>query len=168
MALSLLLYNLEIRFCSDAQLTSPGEAVCVGEQVVFVCQQSGSTLRWTVGNLPGGVSNELTITSSSSQAGMVLTLVDDPGFGFEIHVLSSSSSSNVITELHVTAVRQLNGVTVGCRGPIESYMSTIQIISGEFTYNNSHIHNKYSKAYLNLSEIGTHINIKLHQLLQVE
>ena len=131
---------------------------------MFICQHPGSALVWTV-DLPGGT---ITESVASSQAGTVLTFADDPGFGFEIHVLSSSLASSVISELRVTAVRQLNGVTVECAGPIVSYMSTIQIISGEFTYNNSHIHNKYSKAYLNLSEIGTHINIKIPQLLQVE
>ena len=77
---------------SDAQLTPPGEAVCEEKQVVFVCQQNGSFLRWTV-DLPGGVSNELSNSASSSQAGTVLIFADDPGFGFEIHVLSSSSTS---------------------------------------------------------------------------
>ena len=113
---------------SDAQLTSPDEAVCVGEQVVFVCQQSGSTSRWTV-DLPGEISNELSISASSSQAGTVLIFVNDPGFGFEIHILSSSSASSVISELRVTAVRQLNGATVECAGASGSFMSTIQIAS---------------------------------------
>ena len=116
---------------------------------MFICQHPGSALVWTV-DLPGGT---ITESVASSQAGRVLTFADDPGFGFEIHVLSSSLANSIISELRVTAVRQLNGVTVECVGPIESYMYTIQIISGEFTYNKSHIHNKYSKAYLNLSEI---------------
>ena len=112
---------------SDAQLTSPGEAICEGEQVVFTCQQSGSASRWTV-NLPGVL---ISNSASSSQAGRVLTFVDDPGFGFEIHILSSSSP--IISELHVTAVRQLNGVTVECVGNSGSFMSTIEIVSGDFT-----------------------------------
>ena len=59
---------------------------------------------------------------------------NDPGFGFEIHVLSSSSASSVISELRVTAVRQLNGVTVECEGGGGRYMSTFQIASvGECT-----------------------------------
>ena len=94
---------------------------------MFVCQQTGSTSRWTV-NLPGGIINELSNSASSSQAGTVLTFVNDP-YGFEIHVLSSSSGSSVISELRVTAVRQLNGVTVECAGANGSYMSTIQIVS---------------------------------------
>ena len=115
---------------SDAQLTSPGEAVCVGQQVVFVCQQTGSAVRWTV-NLPGGISNELLHSVSSSEAGRVLKFSND-SFGFEIHVLSSSSSSSVISELRVTAVRQLNGVSVECAGN-RYYSSNIQIaFVGEF------------------------------------
>ena len=94
---------------------------------MFVCQQNGATSRWTV-DLPGGVSNELSNSASSSQAGTVLTFTNDP-YGFEIHVLSSSSSSSVISELHVSAARQLNGVTVECAGGSGSYMSTIQIVS---------------------------------------
>ena len=120
--------TLDLYKSSDAQLTSPVEAVCVGEQVVFVCQQSGGISRWTV-SLPGGISNELSNSASSSQAGTVLTFTNDPGFGFEIHVLSSSSSGSVISELHVTAVRQLNGVTVECAELSERFMSTIQIAS---------------------------------------
>ena len=98
----------------------------MGKQVVFVCQQTGSTSRWTV-DLPGGISNQLSNSASSSQAGTVLTFANDP-YGFEIHVLSSSSSSSVISELRVTAVRELNGVTVECVAS-GRFMSTIQISS---------------------------------------
>ena len=110
----------------------------MGKQVVFVCQQTGSFLRWTVGNLPRSGAVEQTASSLivvSSQAGSVLTFTDDPGFGFEIHVSSSSSASSVISKLRVTAVRQLNGATVECAGdsgPLPT--STIQIASvGEST-----------------------------------
>ena len=95
---------------------------------MFGCQQPGSTSRWTV-DLPGGISNQLSNSASSSLAGRVLTFQNDPGFGFEIHVLSSSSSSSVISELRVTAVRELNGVTVKCAGSDGTYRSTIQITS---------------------------------------
>ena len=94
---------------------------------MFVCQQPGSSSRWTV-DLPGGISNELSNSASSSQAGMVLSFPNDP-FGFEVHVLSSSSASSVISELRVTAVRQLNGVTVECLGSNGRFTSTIQIAS---------------------------------------
>ena len=102
----------------------------MGKQVVFVCQQTGSTSRWTVGNLPGatGVLDQISLTIDSSQAGTVLPIPDKSSFGFEIHVLSSSLASRVISELRVTAVRQLNGVTVECAGD-RFYTSTLQIAS---------------------------------------
>ena len=58
---------------------------------------------------------------------------DDPGFNFEIHVISSGSDG-ITTELQVTAVRELNGVTVECAGLTGiSFTSTISIASvGEF------------------------------------
>ena len=96
----------------------------MGKQVVFVCQQTGSTLRWTV-DLHGGTIIERTVLSP--QIGTNLTFVND-GFGFETHILSSSSAG-IISELRVTAVRQLNGATVECRGGSGSFMSTIQIVS---------------------------------------
>ena len=112
-------------YYKDGQLTSSDEAVCVRQQVVLTCQQISTTSRWTV-NLP---TVTLTNIASSSQEGAVLSFANDPGFGFQIHIFSSSSSSSVISELHVTAVRQLNGVTVECLGVIGSFMSTIQIAS---------------------------------------
>ena len=124
----------------------------MGKQIVLVCQQTGTTSRWTV-SLPGGVSNDLVNSASSSQAGTVLMFANDPGFGFEIHVLSSSSGSNVITELRVTAVRQLNGVMVECTGPTGMLTSTIQIASvGEYSYYSLYVYyltmnNDEVKAY---------------------
>ena len=59
--------------------------------------------------------------------GSIVTFVNDPGFHFEIHVLSNSSNS-VTSELQVTAVRELNGVPVKCSGS-GNYMSTIQVAS---------------------------------------
>ena len=53
---------------------------------------------------------------------------DDPGFNFEIHVISSSSDS-ITTELQVTAVRELNGVMVECAGLTTRFTSTISIAS---------------------------------------
>ena len=91
----------------------PPGAVCAGEQVVFVCQQTFFT-RWTV-FLPGGTTYELTNAILPSQAETVLVFQDDP-FGFEIHVLSSSSNTTTFSELRVTAVSQLNGSTVECNG----------------------------------------------------
>ena len=103
--------------------------MCEGKQVVLTCQGTGSSSRWTVGNLRSGAVDQISLTVDSSQAGRVLTFQDDPGFGFEIHVLSSSSTSNVISELRVTAVRELNGVTVECAGGSGRFTSTIQIAS---------------------------------------
>ena len=123
------------------------------KQVVFVCQQTGSTSRWTV-DLPGGISNRISSSPSSSLAGTVLTFADDPGFGFEIHVLSSSSASSVISELLVTAVRELNGATVECAGVSGSFMSTIQIASvGKSVFSQLYealSSNCYSKQQTNL------------------
>ena len=113
-----------------AQLTSPDEAVCEGQEIVFTCQQPSGT-GWTVVLAPG---NLLRSIVSSSDIGTVVVFTNDPGFGFEIHVLPNSSSS-VISELRVTAVRQLNGVTVECTGNGGTFMSTIQIASvGELVY----------------------------------
>ena len=112
---------------SDSQLTSPDEAVCVGEQVVFDCQQT-VFVTWTV-DLPG-ISNDLTNTltaSTSPAAGTVLSFTDDPGYNFELNILPSSSATSVRTEVRVTARRELDGVTVECNGDSGSFMSTINI-----------------------------------------
>ena len=66
-------------------------------------------------------------TARSSQNGSVLTFVGDPGFNFEIHVVSSGS--NITSELQVTAVRELDGVTVECIGTSGTFMSTIRVAS---------------------------------------
>ena len=124
---------------------------------MFVCQHVGSTLRWTV-DLPGGVSNELVNSASSSQAGTVVTFVNDP-FGFEIYILSSSSGSNIISELRVTAVMELNGATVECRGGTGPFTSIILVLGESvslFTLD-------YSKLLHN-----NVMSIKISQLLQVE
>ena len=98
---------------------------------MFVCNQTGSALRWTV-DLPGGSSIVRTVLSSEA-VGTVSTISTDLGVEFDIYLLSSSSAS-IISELRVTAVRQLNGVTVECVGLSGSFMSTIQIASvGECT-----------------------------------
>ena len=102
--------------------------MCAGNQVVFVCRQSSSS-RWTVFTLPSETVDQISLTVDSSQTGTVLPIPYDPGFGFEIYVLPSNSSSSVISELRVTAVRQLNGVTLECAGDNGHYMSTIMIIS---------------------------------------
>ena len=99
---------------------------------MFTCQHVGSTSRWTV-DLPGGIRNELVRSASFSQAGSVLDFSSDP-FGFEVHVLSSSSTSSVISELRVTAVRELNGATVDCAGGSGLFTSTILVLGESVCY----------------------------------
>ena len=120
----------------DAQLMSPIEPVCPGNRVIFTCQLPGAITRWRV-FLP----QQLTLenTARSSQYGLpAVKFAGDPGFNFEIHVVSNSSA-NATTELQVTALRELNGVTVECSGPGTSpFRSTIQVASiGKLYINNS-------------------------------
>ena len=103
---------------------SPTEAVCPGNRIIFACQQAGSVSRWKI-YLP---SIALLSTIRSSQNGSILTLVDNPGFNFEIHVVSNSSNS-ITSELQVIAVRDLNDVTVECGGTSGTFMSTIRVAS---------------------------------------
>ena len=107
---------------------SPSEAVCPGNRVIFTCHQTSFLSRWTI-NPQSGIMLENSV--QGSQVGSIVTFVNDPGFHFEIHVVSNSSnSSNSLTsELQVTAVRELNGVPVKCSGSSGNYMSTIQVAS---------------------------------------
>ena len=97
--------------------------MCIGNRVVFSCEQAGDTAQWVVTLLSG---RRLTGPALASNVGTTLTLRDDPGFGFEIHVLSESSSTRVFSELRVTAARELNGATVTCQGS-RSFMHVVQI-----------------------------------------
>ena len=111
-------------FYKDAQFLAQPEGVCVGQEVVVAClQPTGTTIRWTI-NLPNIT---LENSTSSPQTEAELTFVDDPGFEFEIH--NFFLSSIIISELLVTAVRQLNGVTVECLGGNGNFTTTIQIVS---------------------------------------
>ena len=92
---------------------------------MFVCQQPGSPSTWIV-NLND--ERRLKTSAAATQAGMVLPLSNDPGFGFENHVLNVSQNS-FFTELRVTAVRELDGVTVECQLGNSVYMSTIRVAS---------------------------------------
>ena len=62
-------------------------------------------IRWVV-DLPGGSSNDLTVEVSFSQTGRVPPPTINP-FGFEFYASPLSSASSVISELRVTAVREL-------------------------------------------------------------
>ena len=98
--------------------------MCPGNRVNFTCQHTSIVSRWII-NLPSGI---LQAIVRSSQVGSKVTIVNDPGFHFEIHIISNSSNS-IISELQVTAVRQLNGVTVECDADHEHYTSTIEVAS---------------------------------------
>ena len=116
----------------DAQLMSPIDPVCPGNRIIFTCQLPGAIIRWRVFLL-----QQVTLENiaQTSQYGLApVKFVDDPGFNFEIHIVSNSST-NATTELQVTAVRELNGVTVECSGPgTSSIRSSIQVASiGKFT-----------------------------------
>ena len=109
----------------DAKLTSPSEAVCPGNRVIFTCQQTGFLSRWTI-NLPlVMLQNSIQI----SQRGSIIIFAKDP-FDFEIQVVSNSSNS-ITSELQVTAVKRLNGVRVQCHcGRVnETFMSAIRVAS---------------------------------------
>ena len=97
--------------------------MCGGKQVVFSCQQSGFS-RWSV-DLPS--MEQLTLLIISSTSDTELMLDNDPGFGFTVHILSTSQG--IHSELRVTVVRELNGATVRCEGGRATSPSTIQISS---------------------------------------
>ena len=102
--------------------------MCPGNCVSFICQQSGALARWRI-FLP---SVTLQNVAFSTQLGSLLTFVNDPGFNFEIHIISNSSGI-LTTELQATAVRELNGVTVECFGQNGTIILTIFVTSiGEF------------------------------------
>ena len=99
----------------------------MGRQVVFSCQQTGFS-SWTI-HLPSRGQITRTITQQDTE----VTFQGDPGFGFTILIIPSSSG--IHSELHVTAVRQLNGVLVECTGGRGLMSYTIQISSeGQSSY----------------------------------
>ena len=76
--------------------------------------------------LPSGTIQHLVF---STQLGPILTFANDPDFNLEVHVVSNSSDI-LTTELQVTAVKELDGVTVECFGSNESrFTSTINVTS---------------------------------------
>ena len=108
-----------------AQLTSPSEPVCPGNRVIFTCQQPGALTVWMI-YLPS--SRTLQNIVQNPRYGSVWTFAADPGFDFEIHVVSNSSNS-ITTELQVTAVREIDGATVECFGANGTIMSTLRVAS---------------------------------------
>ena len=103
--------------------------MCPGNQAIFTCQQIGAT-QWTVDLQPA-----LFQSAQTTQVGSLITFGVDRGFNFELHIVSFSSGI-LTTELRVTAVRELNGVTVECTGASGRRMSTIQVASvGELNLN---------------------------------
>ena len=107
----------------DAQLISPSEPVCPGNCVIFTCQQPGAFVRWNINLQP-----TLRQTAQSTQVGSVITFGVDRGFNFELHIVSFSSGI-LTTELQVTAVRELNDVTVECTGSSGTFTSIIDVAS---------------------------------------
>ena len=69
----------------------------------------------------------------NQQNGSVLTFEGQTNsFNFEVHVVSRASNGShiiVITELQVSAVRELDGVTVECIGGSGILISAIQVAS---------------------------------------
>ena len=101
----------------------------MGKQVVFSCEQPGSTAEWIVTLLSEQRLTGLALSSNT----LSLPLQNDPGFGFEIHVLPSSGPSRVFSELRVTAARQINRATVVCEGHSGSFSHPISIFPlGEY------------------------------------
>ena len=120
---SLIIIIIIIEIYAGAQIVpSPSEPVCPGNRVIFTCQQTGAT-QWEINLQP-----TLLQSAQSTQVGSVITFGVDRGFNFELHIVSFSSGI-LTTELQVTAVRELNEVTVVCIGASDDFMSTIQIAS---------------------------------------
>ena len=92
---------------------------------MFSCQQSIRVSNWIIHLQPGMT---LIGSANSGQPERVTTFLNDPGYGFTIHVLPTSTTTSVHSELHVTAVRELHGVRVECEG-LRTFNSTIQISS---------------------------------------
>ena len=117
--------------CIDAQLTSSlqsGDAVCEGTQVVFSCHQAEYNIaRWTVTVLSTPYSTVLLRTVTSANIGTPAVFGEILGFRLEIHVLATSSSNEIFSELRVITKRQLNGAMVSCTGVSGRFDSTINV-----------------------------------------
>ena len=110
-----------------APLKSPtSEPICPGNRIIFICQQTDLVARWTI--KLSSINLERSVNSNERST---LTFENDPGFHFEIHniITVSNNSNSITTELHVTAVRELDGVTVECSGASGSIEFTIEVAS---------------------------------------
>ena len=104
--------------------------MCPGNRIIFSCQQSAFT-NWRV-RLPGLTLQQNGVQNNPNGLVFTFELPPDPGFNFEIHIVSRASNGShiiVITELQVNAMRELDGVTVECDGGSGSFMSAIQVAS---------------------------------------
>ena len=63
---------------------------------------------------------------TSTKVGEVEMFPGDPGYAFEVTTTALGNSS-IVSELQVTGVRELDGVTVNCVGFSGTYMSEIQV-----------------------------------------
>lgn len=77
--------------------------------------------------LQGGMTLEAPVTAAQNETES--TFQTDPGFEFKIYAHLQNSSTLIFSEVHVIAVRELNGVQVECTGLNGSFTSTIQIAS---------------------------------------
>ena len=96
--------------------------MCPGNRINFTCQQTGAT-QWNIHLQPA-----LLQSAQITQVGSVITFGVDRGFNFELYIVSFSSGI-LTTELQVTAVRELDGVTMVCNRPNGAFPSTIQVAS---------------------------------------
>ena len=116
--------NTLFNYSIGGQITvSPSDPVCPGNRVIFTCQQTGFSTVWSINLQP-----VLHQNIRSTQVGSVISFGVDSGFMFELHIVSNSSGI-LTTELQVTAVRELNGVTVECIGASGTFSLTIQVAS---------------------------------------
>ena len=118
----------------DAQLISPGDAVCLGNHVTFTCHHAEpGRPRWRI-YIPLKVLAQIVL---SNEVRFMHSFQEDPGFGFQLQI-SSITPKNITTELQVTAVRQLNNVSVECAGSSGTFVSVILVAVGKLSkrYNN--------------------------------
>ena len=97
---------------------------------MFSCEVAGRTARWEVNSLM--LQRSVRYQQNGTTVPLQTQTSEDKDFGFVIYILSSSSNSRLFSELHVTVVRELNGVVVICSGASaeDHYTDTIQVTVG--------------------------------------